>query len=186
MDTFKAKKTSQIFFDCIIGVSGGKDITRLALWVRDKLGLKPFLVCLMYPPEQLHERGANNISNLINLGFDVISSSLSPKTWKEMLKIGFFKFTNWAKSSKLALFSCVPQLAIEYNIKLIFWGENPGLQLGNMATVGKTGYDKIVSYANTIGGRIISKPFEYSSETNENFLKVNEIKKLLIEVGHIS
>ena len=32
-------------FDCIIGVSGGKDSTRQALWVRDKLNLNPLLVC---------------------------------------------------------------------------------------------------------------------------------------------
>ena len=42
--------------DCIIGVSGGKDSTRQALWVRDKLGLNPLLVCLTYPPEQVTER----------------------------------------------------------------------------------------------------------------------------------
>ena len=35
-------------FDCIIGVSGGKDSSRQALWVRDQLGLKPLLVCLSY------------------------------------------------------------------------------------------------------------------------------------------
>ena len=52
------------FHDCIIGVSGGKDSTRQALWVRDKLGLNPLLVCLSYPPEQVTERGVNNLSNL--------------------------------------------------------------------------------------------------------------------------
>ena len=63
------------FFDCIIGVSGGKDSTRQALWVRDKLGLKPLLACLSYPPEQVTERGVENISNLIDLGFDVVVSA---------------------------------------------------------------------------------------------------------------
>ena len=67
-------------FDCIIGVSGGKDSLRQALWVRDKLKLKPLLVCFTYPPEQVTERGMNNISNMINLGFDVVISSLSPQT----------------------------------------------------------------------------------------------------------
>ena len=33
------KKGKDQYFDCIIGVSGGKDSTRQALWVRDKLGL---------------------------------------------------------------------------------------------------------------------------------------------------
>lgn len=50
------------YFDCIIGVSGGKDSTRQALWVRDKLGLRPLLACLSYPPEQVTQRGVDNIS----------------------------------------------------------------------------------------------------------------------------
>ena len=45
---------SNKYFDCIIGVSGGKDSTRQALWVRDKLNLKPLLVSLAYPPEQVN------------------------------------------------------------------------------------------------------------------------------------
>ena len=56
--------------NCILGVSGGKDSTRQALWLRDKVGLKPLLVCLGYPPEMMTHRGAKNISNLIELGFD--------------------------------------------------------------------------------------------------------------------
>ena len=61
-------------FDCIIGVSGGKDSTRQALWIRDKLKLRPLLVCMGYPPEKDNHIGAQNLSNLINLGFDVHSN----------------------------------------------------------------------------------------------------------------
>lgn len=138
---YKENKNKKIKFDCIIGVSGGKDSTRQALWVRDKLKLNPLLVCLTYPPEQVTERGTNNISNLINLGFDVVVSAPSPETWRQMMKISFEKFTNWAKSTELALFSSVPRIAIQYKISLILWGENPGLQLGDLKTLGKTGYD---------------------------------------------
>ena len=53
-------------YDCIIPVSGGKDSTRQAIWVRDKLKLKPLLVCCTYPPEQITELGASNLSNLIS------------------------------------------------------------------------------------------------------------------------
>ena len=143
-------------FDCIIGVSGGKDSLRQALWVRDKLKLKPLLVCFTYPPEQVTERGMNNISNMINLGFDVVISSLSPQTWKKMLHEGFIRFCNWARASEQALISSVPQLAIRYQIPLIFWGENPGFQLGDMNTVGKAGYDgNNLKYMNTVaGGRL--------------------------------
>ncbi|OZI28150.1 LPS biosynthesis protein [Bordetella genomosp. 1] len=140
-------------FDCIIGVSGGKDSTRQALWVRDKLGLKPLLACLSYPPQQVTERGVDNISNLIELGFDVVLSAPAPTTWQRLMRESFLRFTNWAKSTELALFSSVPQLAIRYDIPLILWGENPGLQLGDLKTLGRTGYDgNNLRYMNTLSG----------------------------------
>tara|TARA_X000000368_G_C23051162_1_gene721472 strand:- start:1968 stop:3092 length:1125 start_codon:yes stop_codon:yes gene_type:complete len=119
------KKNSQIF-DCILGVSGGKDSTRQALWLRDKLGLKPLLVSMCWPPEQINERGVKNISNLINLGFDMVISSPAPETFRELMKASFLRFGNWARSTELALYSSVPQLAIKHDVQLIFNGEDPG------------------------------------------------------------
>lgn len=140
-------------FDCIIGVSGGKDSMRQALWVRDKLRLRPLLACLTYPPEQVTQRGVDNISNLINLGFDVVISAPAPQTWRRLMRESFLRFTNWARSTELALFSSVPQLAIRYKIPLILWGENPGLQLGDMKTLGRTGYDgNNLRFMNTLSG----------------------------------
>ncbi len=140
-------------FDCIIGVSGGKDSMRQALWIRDKLGLKPLLACLSYPPQQVTQRGVDNISNLIELGFDVVLSAPAPGTWQRLMRESFLQFTNWCKSTEMALFSSVPQLAIRYNIPLILWGENPGLQLGDMKTLGRTGYDgNNLRYMNTLAG----------------------------------
>lgn len=127
--------------DCIIGVSGGKDSTRQALWVRDKLGVNPLLVCLSYPPEQVSERGVDNLSNLIELGFDVVVSAPAPGTWRRLKAEGFERFTNSFRSTELALFACVPQIALRYGIDLILWGENPALQLGDMKALGRTGYD---------------------------------------------
>lgn len=129
------------FHDCIIGVSGGKDSTRQALWVRDKFGINPLLVCLSYPPEQATQRGMDNLSNLIELGFDVLVSSPAPATWRTLKRQGFERFTNSFRSTELALFSAVPQVALRYGIDLILWGENPALQLGDLKTLGRTGYD---------------------------------------------
>lgn len=128
-------------YDCILGVSGGKDSTRLAIWARDFLGLNPLLVSVTYPPEQMTKRGANNLNNLSELGFDIYTTSPSPIVWKGLMRKSFLESANWAKTTELALFSGVPQIAIEMGIKLILWGENPGLQLGAMETVGKTGWD---------------------------------------------
>ena len=143
-------------FDCIIGVSGGKDSTRQALWVRDKLGRKPLLACLSYPPQQVTQRGVDNISNLIEQGFDVVVLAPAPETWRQLMRESFSRFTNWARSTEMALFSSVPQLAIRYGIPLILWGENPGLQLGDLKTLGKTGYDgNNLRNMNTLSGGVM-------------------------------
>lgn len=119
-------KSKNTIFDCILGVSGGKDSTRQALWLRDKLRLNPLLVCMSWPPEQVNNRGAHNISNLINLGFNMIISSPAPKTFKNLMRAAFLRYGNWAKSTELALYSSVPQVAISHKIPLIFNGEDPG------------------------------------------------------------
>ncbi len=144
------KKNGQ-FHDCIIGVSGGKDSTRQALFLRDKIGVNPLLVCLTYPPEQVTQRGVDNLSNLINLGFDVVVSAPAPQTWMKLKQQGFQRFTNSFRSTEMALFASVPQIAIKYGIKLIMWGENPGLQVGDLKTLGLTGYDgNGLRYMNTL------------------------------------
>ncbi len=141
-DLFAARKRKPgQFHDCIIGVSGGKDSTRQALWVRERFGINPLLVSLSYPPEQATHRGMNNLSNLIELGFDVVVSAPAPATWRGLKRDGFAKFTNSFRSTELALFAAVPQIALRYGIDLILWGENPALQLGDMKALGKTGYD---------------------------------------------
>ncbi len=160
-----AKKTDKQKFDCIIGVSGGKDSTRQALWIRDKLDLNPLLVCLTYPPEHVTDRGVDNLSNLIELGFNVLVSALAPGTWRTLMRHSFNKFTNFARSTELALFASVPRIAIRYQIPLILWGENPGLQLGDMKTLGKTGYDgNNLRNMNTLSGGALDWMFEAGVE----------------------
>lgn len=144
-------------YDCIIGVSGGKDSTRQAFYVKDVLKMNPLLVSLSYPPEQITQRGVDNVSNMINHGFDCITINPSPGVWRELMRKGFFQYTNWAKSTELALFSSVPRLAIAYQIPLIWWGENAALQLGDLNVMGKSGSDgNNLRKMNTLGGGDIS------------------------------
>jgi len=141
MDIARQYRNPAAQYDCIIGVSGGKDSMRQALWVRDYLKLRPLLMCLSYPPHQATQIGVDNLSNLIELGFDLIQCAPGPQTWRNLMAVAFDRFANWAKATELALFSAVPRLAIDYKIPLILWGENPGLQLGDLGTLGRTGYD---------------------------------------------
>ena len=67
--------------------------------------------------------------------------------------IWFLKDLNYRISTEFALFASVPRIAINYGIKLIFWGENPGLQLGDMKSAKKRGFDgNNLRYLNTISG----------------------------------
>ena len=140
-------------YDCIIGVSGGKDSTRQAIFVKEVLGMNPLLVNLGYPPEQVTQRGVDNVSNMIRHGFDCISINPAPKIWRTLMRKGFFQYCNWCKSTELALFSSVPRLAIAYQIPLIWWGENAALQLGDLNVMGKSGSDgNNLRRMNTLGG----------------------------------
>lgn len=151
------RENNQSGYDCIIGVSGGKDSTRQAIFVRDVLEMNPLLVNLGYPPEQVTQTGVRNVSNMISQGFDCISIHPAPGIWRSLVRKGFFEYTNWAKSTELALFSSVPRLAIAYQIPLIWWGENSALQLGDLNVMGKDGSDgNNLRNMNTLAGGDIS------------------------------
>ena len=146
------KNNTRSNYDCIVTVSGGKDSMKQAFFARDELGLNPLLVSSVYPPEQLHERGADNFSNLISHGFDTISMSLNPQVWKKMMRNGFFKFGNQAKSTELALYSIPIHIAIAYKIPLIFLGENPLYTMGQQEGKSEGGNALGMQYSNTLQG----------------------------------
>lgn len=128
-------------YNCCLGVSGGKDSTCQALFARDILGLRPKLICLAFPPELLTVTGAANLSNLSKLGFQVDVFSPGPYDWKRLMKYALMNFGNPLVPTELALYSSVPKYAIRAGIRLILWGENPALQLGDMNTLGNHPFD---------------------------------------------
>jgi len=137
----KAKRKKHPKYDCIVGVSGGKDSTRQAHWVRDRLGLNPLLVCCGYPPLQMTNIGADNLSNLISMGFDVEVVTPAPQSSAQLSLASFKRFGNICKHTEMALYSAVPRIAIEKKIPLIFWGENDALQVGDSRAAGENYFD---------------------------------------------
>jgi len=135
------KRRKKGAYDCIIGVSGGKDSTRQAHWVRDRLGLKPLLICGAYPPKQMTDIGADNLSNLIEMGFDLMVVTPAPQSASQLALASFRQFGNVSKSSEMSLFATVPKLAVDLGVNMIFWGENPALQVGDSAVEGIDEFD---------------------------------------------
>lgn len=133
-----AKKNSKGNYDCAIGVSGGKDSTKQAITAKEELGLNCLLV--NYEPENITDLGSENIENLKNLGFDVITIRPNPRIMKKLIRYDFFTYLNPVKITEFSLYSSTYIIAEKFNIPLIIQGENPGLTLGTSLTgVGKDG-----------------------------------------------
>jgi len=131
-----AKKNTKGNYDCVIGVSGGKDSTKQALTARDRLGLRCLLV--NSEPEGITEIGKHNIENLKNLGFDVIALRPNPMVMKKLVRRDFYKYLNPVKVTEYSLWSSTYIIADYFDIPLIIQGENPGLTLGvSLTGVGK-------------------------------------------------
>jgi N-acetyl sugar amidotransferase len=144
---------NQVRWNCIVGVSGGKDSTRQALWVREKLGMTPLLVSVAYPPRQISQNGVDNLSNLVRLGFDVLMLGPAPRLSRQLVREAFLRFCNWCKATEMALFAGVPRIALDRKIPLIFWGENPALQVGDIGTLGDSIWDgNNLVQSNTLAG----------------------------------
>jgi N-acetyl sugar amidotransferase len=148
----ETKARNKSSYDCIIGVSGGKDSVRQAMFARDELGLRVLLVCCSYPPEQLTEVGCENLENLCSLGFDLITVSPAPLTSKKLMVNGFHKFGNYGKAPEMALYASAPKIAIAYQIPLIFLGENPAITVGALCSGSTSGDASKMKNTNTLSG----------------------------------
>lgn len=127
-----AKKAKRGNYDCVIGVSGGKDSTKQAITSRDILGLRCLLV--NSEPEGITEIGKHNIENLKNLGFDVITIRPNPRIMRKLIRRDFFKNLNPVKITEYSLWASTYIVADKFDVPLIIQGENPGLTLGTSLT----------------------------------------------------
>jgi len=115
-------------YDCVVGVSGGKDSTFQSLWARYILKLHPLLVNAV--PGGRTETGNKNIQNLKSLGFDMVEFSPNPQVLKKMIRRDFFKFLNPVKVTEYYLYAASYIMADKFNIPLVIQGENIALTLG--------------------------------------------------------
>ena len=121
----KAKNSD---YDCVIGVSGGKDSTTQAIVAKEKLGLRCLLV--NGEPDNATEIGKENIENLKNLGYDVISLRPNPKILRTLVKRDFYKYLNPVKVTEYTLWASAYIIAEKFQIPLIIQGQNIGLTVG--------------------------------------------------------
>lgn len=185
------KLNSKSTYDCIVTVSGGKDSTRQAFFVRDELGLNPLLVSSVYPPEELHERGAENLSNLIEHGFDCISVGVNPVVFKTLMRACLKRYSNVFNASEMALYSIPVHVAIAYKIPLVFLGDNPAHTVGEKHGTSTTSDASQTRKSNTLmGGKadifldlgVSSQDLHFYNYPSEDDVKYAQIR--LIYLGY--
>lgn len=143
-------KSKKAPFDCVIGVSGGKDSTFQALYAKEKLGLHVLLVNC--EPDAITEVGKKNIENLINKGFDCIKIRTNPKVCRLLARKSFFEYGNIVKPSEYPLWVSAYRIALNFNIPLIIQGENAALTLGTSKNQSAGGDAFNVTELNTLAG----------------------------------
>ena len=118
-------------YDCVIGVSGGKDSTYQVIKVLE-LSLNPLCIC--FEPTIATEIGRKNLENLNNLGVDLIHIKRNPIVYKKLAKEAFQRTGDNEWQNHLGIFTTVPKFAVNFNIPLIIWGESPQIEYGGPAT----------------------------------------------------
>jgi len=145
-----ARKNAYEGFDCVVGVSGGKDSHFQALYAREQLGLKALLVNCA--PDSITEVGRQNLENLVQHGFDMISFRPNPKVMRAVTRRAFFEYGNFIKPSEYPLYAVSYQTALRFNIPLIIQGENPAATLGTVGFLEPSDDAWGIRNSNTLGG----------------------------------
>ena len=165
--------------DCIIGVSGGKDSTFQAVYSKEKLGLNPLLVNCM--PDEITDVGNKNLTNLNNLGFDMISIRPNPIVAKKLAKKSFFERGNIIAASEYCLWASAYIMSIKFNIPLIIQGENAALTLGTAKNQDTTGNAFSVMQLETIRAASVDSfidPANGITEKDVEFYRIPTVEQL--------
>ena len=121
------KKTTEIGYDCLIPVSGGKDST-YQCYVAKKYGLNPLCVC--FETTALTEIGRINIDNISKMGIDLIYFKKNYEVYRKMVIESFERVGDEMWPNHIGIFTVPVVFAVKFNIPLILWGENPQQEYG--------------------------------------------------------
>ncbi len=115
-------------FDCVVPVSGGKDGSYVSYQLKNKYQMNPLTITVA-PPLSL-DLGDQNLKNFINSGFNHIHIHPDHNIMQQLNKIGFiekgFPYYGWL----IAIQTAVIRTALNFNIPLIFYGEDGEVEYG--------------------------------------------------------
>ncbi len=164
----KDNKSKKSKYDCIVPWSGGKDSSYVAYQLKFKYGANPLLVT--FSPLIPSKVGEHNRNELIKLGFDHVLVRSNQKISSYLSKRFLIERGNPKAAWDAGINSAPLKIAIEKNIKLIFYAEHGESHYGGKIL--KKDSDKI---------RDLNEVFEHQiGDDPKNWIDINVKEKDII------
>tara|TARA_B100001123_G_scaffold441516_1_gene582889 strand:- start:188 stop:1300 length:1113 start_codon:yes stop_codon:yes gene_type:complete len=140
LDLIDQNKSKTSGYDCIVPVSGGKDGSYVSYQLKEKYNLNPLTITVR--PALEMQLGNENLDLFINSGYDHIHITPNARVMNFLNKYGFiekgFPYYGWL----IAIHTAVLRIAANFNINLIFYGEDGEVEYGgSVETKLKPTYD---------------------------------------------
>lgn len=132
LDRYRSKNGSN--YDCIIPVSGGKDSTYQTVRMLE-LGINP--LCVTATTCDLTEMGRKNIENIKRLGVDYIEVTTNRVIRRKLNRLALAEIGDISWPEHATIFTIPVRIAVQLNIPVIVWGENPQNEYGGPAAAAK-------------------------------------------------
>lgn len=110
-------------YDCIVPVSGGKDSTYQAYFMKHVCGLNPLCVC--FETTCVTEVGRANLDNLSDMGIDVVHFKKNHPVYRKMVAESFKRVGDEMWPNHVGIFTIPILVAVKFGIPLIVWGVKP-------------------------------------------------------------
>jgi N-acetyl sugar amidotransferase len=127
IDKFRLNN-DEIGYDCLIPVSGGKDSTYQAYFMKEICEMNPLCVC--FETTKATELGKRNLDNISKMGIDVIHFKKNYNAYRSMVREGFIRVGDEMWPNHLGIFTIPINIATKFKIPLIIWGENSQQEYG--------------------------------------------------------
>ncbi len=126
----KENKTNKQY-DCVVGVSGGKDSTVIVKKLIENHGVKNILLVNVTDEFTKSKAGEHNLDNLSwHYNLDLIKYRFAPKDFIEHTRNDFLNEMHPLKWIEEKLYKMPMEIAKSMNIKLVFFGENSAFEYG--------------------------------------------------------
>ena len=170
LTNFIAENKTNQKYDCLVAVSGGKDSTTIVRKLFENHGVKKALLVNVTEEFTHTKTGIHNLSNIINkYNCDLITIRINPIELAEHMRNELTEFLNPLKWLEEQIYLAPIELAKNYNIKLVFYGENAEFEYGSSETL------DILHHASTDNLKIIYMGAIYPYAAQEWYKTAQEV-----------